>query len=340
MNFLDIRILRAVAILSIVVGHSLAIHTSAWSFIYKIEPFIPFKILGYLISSYFLWLFVMISGFLFGYQLENKKKNSFKINIKKKFQRLLIPYFFWGLLYFFTFNDSSDFSLAELVFQLSSGIGHLWFLLMLFWVFLFSYLLQSLKLSNHNLIIVILITFIVGIGMLSNNWNFLQIGNSFKYLTGFYFGYFLYRKQITLMGFKNSRILKFILLFLFLFFFKYLGEYLMRYSMNISNSLILELYKEITGLPTGLLGSFIIYIYVKKNVDELKTTTKKALLKIEKNSFGIYIFHQFFMFLLLMHITHSISSILLSIVLIILGLIGSFGSIFLFKRTTFLRKFI
>jgi fucose 4-O-acetylase-like acetyltransferase len=339
LRFLDIQILRAIAILSIVFGHSLAIHTSAWSFIYKIQPFIPFKIIGFLFSSYFLWLFVIMSGFLYASQTEKKIVN-FKYFVINKFKRLLIPYFVWGVIYFLIFNNISNYSILELMLQLSKGIGHLWFLLMLFWVFVLAFFITKLKLPLSSDIIAISLLFLMGILMLSNNWNILQLSNSFKYLFGFYFGIILFKNQSKIELIHPRMITKLILLFFGIFFIKFGGEYIIRYLLKIDNRFIFEIYKEIIGLPLGILGSFIIYVVVKNNINLLNRQTIKLLDIIEKNSFGIYILHQFIMFLFLMYFQVHISSIVLPLILVVLGLVGSIFGCILIKKVNWLNKII
>lgn len=338
MKFLDIQVLRAVAILSIVFGHSLAIHTSAWSFIYKIEPFMPFKIIGFLFSSYFLWLFVIISGFLFAHQVE-KKDLSFKYFVKSKFNRLLIPYFIWGILYYLIFNNVSDYSIIGLLSQLGNGIGHLWFLLMLFWVFILSFWLVKFKLSQSSNILIISLFFIIGIILLSCNWNILQLSSSFKYLFGFYCGWILYNNQFKLELITSKKRNKLILLFFFMFLMKYGGEYILRSVIKTNDTFIIEIYKEIVGLPLGLLASIIIYIIVKQYVAK-KNKSIKYLEIIEKESFGIYILHQFIMLLFLTHLCVHISPIVLPFILAGIGLGGSLLGLFLIKKIKIFDKII
>lgn len=73
--------------------------------------------------------FVFISGFLFAriYQT-GKYQDSYKL-FSDKCNRLLIPYFLWGMVLVAIFPDHTSIK------SLSTGIMHLWFLLMLFSIF-------------------------------------------------------------------------------------------------------------------------------------------------------------------------------------------------------------
>ena len=90
--------------------------------------------------------FVFISGYLFGFQVQ---KNGigiicFKNTILKKAKRLLLPCFFFGVIYYTVFYDLSK-PVYEISYSIMCGTGHLWFLPMLFWCFTEIYLIERLK---------------------------------------------------------------------------------------------------------------------------------------------------------------------------------------------------
>ncbi len=78
--------------------------------------------------------FVAISGYVF-YLAETKRKEpqSAAALVKSKFQRLVVPALLWGVAYWLLFSGGN---LASGLWRVVNGIGHLWFLPMLFWCFL------------------------------------------------------------------------------------------------------------------------------------------------------------------------------------------------------------
>lgn len=100
-------------------------------------------------------LFFMLSGALYGY---SKHTNSFNELIKSKIHRLIIPFYLVGILYMFPikflagFYSRDNFFVALQGFLLGGNLGHLWFLLSLFWVFVLFYPLEKYVLKKFSLI--------------------------------------------------------------------------------------------------------------------------------------------------------------------------------------------
>lgn len=90
-------------------------------------------------------MFVFISGYLYGYlYISRNKYHHPSVVIYNKVIRLLIPYLFWGIpmVIIWPWNTWSS---------LFHGVGHLWFLLMLFGVFTLTVLLQLLNAQKIKL---------------------------------------------------------------------------------------------------------------------------------------------------------------------------------------------
>lgn len=137
-RFDEISIMRVMAMTMIVAFHSLCFYNGRWTKVNAI--FIP---IWYKISCFLdvidLNMFVFISGYLYGYLYiyRNKYRHPSEV-IRIKAVRLLIPYLFWGIpmAIIWPWNTWS---------KLFYGIGHLWFLLMLFGVFTITVILQLLN---------------------------------------------------------------------------------------------------------------------------------------------------------------------------------------------------
>ena len=126
-RFDEISVMRVLAMTMIVGFHSLCFYNGRWV---KVACFLDVIDLN---------MFVFISGYLYGYLYiyRNKYRHPSEV-ILLKAKRLLIPYFFWGIPMAIIWPwDTWT--------KLFYGVGHLWFLLMLFGVFTLTVILQLLN---------------------------------------------------------------------------------------------------------------------------------------------------------------------------------------------------
>ncbi len=137
LRFDEISIMRVMAMLMIIVFHSMCFYNGRWvkfdaitiPFWYKLSTFL---------DSIDLNMFVFISGYLYGYLYiyRNKYHHPSEVILNKTI-RLLVPYCIWGFV-----MTLFPFSVWPMLFY---GISHLWFLLMLFGVFTLTVVLQLLN---------------------------------------------------------------------------------------------------------------------------------------------------------------------------------------------------
>ncbi len=89
-------------------------------------------------------LFVFVSGYLFGIQLQKRKYQSLWQVAKDKFLRLGVPYYIFLPIMMATY---SGFKLEP---YFTGGYWHLWFLPMLWWLFIVTYLLYPIVFSGKK----------------------------------------------------------------------------------------------------------------------------------------------------------------------------------------------
>jgi hypothetical protein len=137
-KFDEISIMHVLAMTMIVAFHSMCFYNGRWTKVNAIDIPIWTKVSTFL-DVIDLNMFVFISGYLYGYLYiyRNKYRHPSEV-IRIKAVRLLIPYCFWGVIMVVSFpwNDWT---------KMFYGVGHLWFLLMLFGVFTMTVLLQLLN---------------------------------------------------------------------------------------------------------------------------------------------------------------------------------------------------
>ena len=276
----ELDIMKFWGILLVVLGHITNMYTPSG----LIHPIIMPEWVAYI--SYFIYqfhmpLFVFVSGCVYAYQCEVlSRKSSFIGLIKKKSVRLLIPYFFFGILLVafmmcLGLRDGAWSYLYEGII-LSKDSRHLWYVLMLFEVFLLFWIIdhgvRKLRLPKWSLIFIAFLLFI-----LANKIPYIfQLNNVFRYFFWFSCGYvFMLYKEVAI---KMSN-------------FVFLGGILV----------IGMLYQHQFFLRIPLISTMIaiagILFFYHLSVNCKAIVNSKLYCLISNNSFGIYLYHVFVVYL-------------------------------------------
>lgn len=128
---IDIGIFRIIIILFLVVFHSFGPFANVWQdFGFNISSYWWISKWSY---SFFLEGFVFVSGYLYGIQykrmITGETKLDFRAELKKKFKRLMIPSLLFSTIYIIMYNQTEGWLTP---YRIINGVGHLWFLPMLF----------------------------------------------------------------------------------------------------------------------------------------------------------------------------------------------------------------
>ncbi len=196
--------MRVLATTMIVAYHSLLFYTGTWWQFGGVVVPLWVKCSRFL-DSIDLSMFVFISGFLYGwlYIFKGKYRDR-RAFIVGKTRRLLVPYLFWGV--FLILIQSSDHCWEPLL----TGISHLWFLLMLFWVFCLSLFLQRKAVVNGSCYQMCLVTVSAYLAWhmfheCSDHHFFLCLESALSYLPVFLVGFFCAVKEIWLLPTKRFK---------------------------------------------------------------------------------------------------------------------------------------
>ncbi len=277
-----IDITKCIAIFMIVLGHTL-------------NHSIHLKLLGKFLYSFHVFLFFILSGYTFSI----KNKENFKAFFKKKFVRIMIPYFIWAIFFLLPYmllgnkvgeslGTSSSFDLKNQIINIIYGNGNasalkqnssLWFLPALFSMECFYYfIIKNFDKKNkriYNLLILIFIGYITS--------NFLNFYLPWGINTVLNIGFFFYIGYL----FKESNIEKNTIFnwnsILVLTFFGIIGCYFNKidvayidYQYGYYSLAILS------GICLSLLTLFV----------SIKIDKNKIMEYIGKNTMGILIFHK------------------------------------------------
>lgn len=276
-RFNEISIMRVMAMTMIVAFHSLCFYNGRWVKVNAIDISVWHKISSFL-DVVDLNMFVFISGYLYGYLYiyRNKYQHPSEV-IRIKAKRLLIPYLFWGIpmAIVWPWNTWS---------QLLYGIGHLWFLLMLFGVFTLTVIFQLLNAQRVKFTSTVGISLIV-MGFISGflfskyvyAGEFLCINKILYYFPAFMIGYLCAKLRVAWMLPNWSYMtLPFAILGLFVFVW---------YPIPLPYTLVLI-------IRTVLAYFICIELLVILSKDTMSDRVQKVVHEVERLSMGLYIFNQ------------------------------------------------
>lgn len=294
----EISIIRLILILCIVIGHSFAPFSGgSWHSICEGEIAIYMWINPFFIS-FQLGAFVLISGYL--YKHTSLSSVGWRSFVWKKFERLMIPGILFSLIYLYLFADK-PIGIGKFIVNILSGAGHLWFLPMLFWCFIFTFFIGKLNCSKRSVIIFLCILALLPLPVP------LGIGNAFHYLIYFYLGIVLYDRRSDILVLKKSCIIILWIIYLLTIFIEIIGRnYLMSFIDFYgvySKAAVLATINTIQLLVT-VSGSLALYSTILKVIHGINVTNN-FILFCGKSFYGIYIFHQFILVYLYYHTSLS-----------------------------------
>lgn len=314
--------IRALAILLVVSVHSIILYSADWGLYETIRqaPFLAW--LEKLMAIPPMPLFFSLSGYLFVYT--HQKNQGFVQLAKKKLLRLIIPYFGIGLLYLLPIRLAVGYSgykgnsIADLAlkFLTANDVGHLWFLPALFLVFLLSEIILSLAehipvLKKKPGIVLLMAGVVLYLEGYRVGFGYGSLLSAFNYLMWFALGYCLNLYQEYVRKLYRIRIVKWGLLLLNLL--------LLAYTLSASSVRVL--------ISLSLRALFIINAY-----GAMPEKTCSLVQRIDRNSFGIYLFHSPLIYITFASIPNAHPAIVVFINLVIFGA-AAFGLTELVRKT-------
>ena len=197
----NVSLIRPILLVLLVFYHAFAIYSGAWAPI-KGYPEVPaYWWLDKLSYAFMLEMFVFISGYVFGFQV--RTKGSEKLRAKNllwgKFKRLMIPCMVFSLLYIILFGRITQ-PVQKTLYGLVNGVGHMWFLPMLFWCFVGVWVIEKLQLKAKCMIPVLVLCSVCSFLPLP-----LRMGTAMYYMLFFYLGYIIERLDVSLDRFYTMK---------------------------------------------------------------------------------------------------------------------------------------
>lgn len=314
--------IRALAIFLVVLGHSIILYSAGWD-LYETTQNAPFlNRLKQLIDIPQMPLFFSLSGYLFSFT--HSKKRGIVALLTSKSLRLLVPYVGIGVCFLLPvrmavgFSSYADMGAVDFALKLltSNDVGHLWFLPALFCVFVLSEILLSIaekipgvrKYPEFFLCAVSAALYLEGYRI---GFGYPPLLSAFNYLIWFALGYFLNAHQNLLRKVYRLPGVKWALL-----------------ALN-AGLLTYCLYANSVGVLLSLGAKALCIVNAYGAMPEKSCSLVE---KIDRNSFGIYLFHSPLIYITYANIPNAHPAIVVFINLVICGAIA-YGLTALIRRT-------
>lgn len=284
----EVSIIRPLVIFLLVFFHCFCIYNGGWDTISSIRNVSLYYWIANLISGFRIETIALIAGYIYAYQnIELKKNLPLFVLIKQKFQRLIIPCWFFGTLYYFLIIRKLAISNDAFSYVLN-GAGHLWFLPMLFWCFVFLWIIHRFQPNKFWTFIIFSILSILPMPTLP--FGLTRMPHFVFYA---YAGYclWIYKEKIY-ERFLNKKCIVFLIV-----------SYIVLLYLNCSlkhfgeEGYVLPLY---TKALTRILKYFIVftgisalYLIVCSYTSKYNFKPTNWVIQSSKICYGVYIFHQF-----------------------------------------------
>ena len=275
--------IRAFAIITVVIGHSIILYSSQWGLYETERSSLILDCLKRFINLYQMPLFFSLSGYLFSRTGKNRQFIPFTVN---KLRRLLLPFITIGTLWMipvrmlvhYPYYEGNSYRFA--VYKLLTGYdtGHLWYLPTLFIIFIILFLIVK-GFGNRKLTwsLVLIITVLANLFRKSlPAIDGVYFPYVYQYGWSFAFGAFIYQFKADLLP----------------------NMYVRALSIGTVLSVAFTLYRGKLAFQTSALIILCVYNLISDQDYGLAS-------KISKNSFGIYLFHSPLIYITFSHLLNA-----------------------------------
>ncbi|MCR4826962.1 MAG: acyltransferase [Bacteroidales bacterium] len=289
----EVTLMRTILALLIVFMHSFTCYNGSWEQPAGYVDIPLYKWLQRVSFAFTLETFVFISGYLFAFQRITLKRTGGWINlIVNKLKRLILPSIIFSIIYFLLFYEYKG--LGNAVYSIINGCGHMWYLPMLFWCFVFGWLLEQIKIKDGWKMAFLVVLNLIPFPNLP-----LRIFTSFVFMAYFYGGFLFYknRERITSWVTLRTLIVSWVFFIILFAVMRPLRDVLAPdSSFSVTQKVIVLVgnhFCQLLYASVGLIAFYGTAVYYIQH-HQLSEATKK----IAACCFGIYLFQQFVLQLL------------------------------------------
>ena len=332
---IDVVYIRLLLVVLVVFYHSFAVYSGAWILKFTPPYIAMYEWLDRLSYSCMLESFVFISGYVIGFQLFVKHKG---ISIRKKVKRRIVPSIFFSFLYWLCFKYNGHLSIS-LLYDLVAGVGHLWFLPMLFWCFVFLKLICFFPCKYTWFFFVLSLL----LALFSNIILPFRINQSLYYFPFFYFGYIVWQKSYFFQRISNKVVLLTFLIYLFSFVLMtiLMDSFVTPDEASFMTRMVLSISRKVCQLFMASVGVWFMFL-IMNIIRTKKIKTSDLWINLSSCCFGVYIIQQF----ILMYcytktdLPYTVNIYLLPWLLFLFALVFSVFGAYILRQTKIGKKYL
>ncbi len=331
-NLVEVSFIRPILIVLLVVYHAFIIYQGGWTQPLGFQENTTYWWIAETSYSFMLEMFVFISGYVWAFQVfERKKSQSFKQLIGAKFKRLIIPSILFSIIYVFLLGTKETLSVAQLIYALICGYGHMWFLPMLFWCFIGVYVIEKIHIKEEYKLLLLLLCSIVSFLPLP-----LRLSSAMYYIFFFYAGFYL-RKRLAgkTLNISTTKVVAMWAIYAVVFIVLTMVRGFLKGvdTTNIIAKVVIISSSKLCQILYAGLG--VVAMYCTSLVITNNRELKPWIIKIGAYCFGVYLFQQFILKGIYYHtdIPTIVGSNWLPWVGTIIALTGSLLLSWLFRKT-------
>lgn len=302
-NLDEVSLIRPILIILLVLMHSFTVFNGVWPEFTGYQDCEAYKWIARSSFSFLLESFVFVSGYVWAFQyFELNKRDSLKSLLKKKLNRLLVPGLLFSIFYMEILDGGLVVNFSEngggrFLINILSGVGHLWFLPVLFWCFLITWCIEKFNSKDCIKFTIVAFLSVAPIPAL-----IFQLSHVPYYLVFFYSG-FLIRKHIgirsKICGWNTWILgLSFVVAFVVLANLKDYISPLVN-SGGIVNKASFVTISNICKLVYSSLGTLTFYAIAVKITSRYRLSP--FVISIGDLCFGVYIYQEFILRYLYYH---------------------------------------
>ncbi len=302
------------------------------------------KVFAQWLNTFHVHTFTFVSGYVFYYlRYETHRYGDFKHVMGRKFNRLIVPYAFVLLVWVIpTYLAIVPFNFHDLLHRyiLGEAPDQLWFLLMLFWVFSLGYGLTCLvavdRITKKQVLVMVggcyCISMLNTLLSLAGMPYWLQLLAAPKFLFFFVVGMVVRRFDWRILSKPGILLLLFALNIILFVLYNHLAS-------NPGNERRLSMLL----LPfVNLSGILFMFFLIQSSFCKIRAARSYQYVALfEKNSFGIYLFHQQLIFIIAWYLNKpSIPPSLTVAGCFVFSLVVSYGIVSTLNRLPLTRRLI
>lgn len=319
----EISLLRPILAIMIVGLHAFCIYNGGWHEPEGFSPNILYAWIGKFCAISTVPAFVFVSGYIYSYQRIRIKREGGAKFIKRKLKRLMLPSIIFSVLYFLFYKECEG--LWSFLYSVISGVGHMWYLPMLFWCFLIAWLIEEFFFASKILWPVLFI-----VSYFSHRFVLpIQLSESLFYFIFFYLGMRTYLYRENLRDNDNFVLVEWLI-------FAFIAGFIILEVKRPDTSHLVQLLKIIVP-GVGVFTAYLLSLFYTRKHD-----VSDIWINLGEYTMGIYIFQQFILVALYYHtnIPIILGPQLLPWVSFVLTLPLSFSISFFIRKTKVGRQLI